>query len=79
LLERELRQAQKMEAIGQLAAGVAHDFNNVLTVIQGHTTLLQQKNNGCGADGRSLDQIAQAASRAATLVRQLLMFSRKQG
>ena len=78
LLERQLRQAQKMEAIGQLAAGVAHDFNNILTVIQGHAGLMKQKINGDGTDTRSLDQIAQAAQRAATLIRQLLMFSRKQ-
>ena len=78
LLERQLRQAQKMEAIGQLAAGVAHDFNNILTVIQGHTGLLQQRLNGGGPETGSVDQIGQAAARAATLVRQLLMFSRKQ-
>jgi two-component system cell cycle sensor histidine kinase/response regulator CckA len=78
LLERQLHQAQKMEAIGQLAAGVAHDFNNILTVIQGHAGLLQQKLNSCLPQDTSLDQITQAASRAATLVRQLLMFSRKQ-
>jgi two-component system cell cycle sensor histidine kinase/response regulator CckA len=79
LLERQLRQAQKMEAIGQLAAGVAHDFNNILTVIQGHAGLLHQKfNGGGGLESKSVDQITQAAARAATLIRQLLMFSRKQ-
>jgi signal transduction histidine kinase len=77
-LERQLRQAQKMEAIGQLAAGVAHDFNNILTVIQGHAGLLQQTlDSGC-PQKKSLEQIVAAASRAATLIRQLLMFSRKQ-
>ena len=81
ILERQLRQAQKMEAIGQLAAGVAHDFNNILTVIQGHAGLLQQKaGNGQGGQGqgKSLQEIHNAANRASTLIRQLLMFSRKQ-
>ena len=77
-LEGQLRQSQKMESVGQLAAGVAHDFNNILTIIQGHAQLLQQAK---GLDTRSLDsmrQISQAADRAANLTRQLLMFSRKQ-
>lgn len=78
LLERQLRQAQKMEAIGQLAAGVAHDFNNILTVIQGHAGLLQNRFKSNAQDFKSLEQISHAATRAATLVRQLLMFSRKQ-
>lgn len=78
LLERQLRQAQKMEVIGQLAAGVAHDFNNILTVIQGHVGLLIHKLNGSNPYPTSLDQISKAADRAATLIRQLLMFSRKQ-
>jgi len=78
LLERQLRQAQKMEAIGQLAAGVAHDFNNILTVIQGHAGLLQNKLKSIDQDTRSIEQINHSATRAATLVRQLLMFSRKQ-
>jgi len=79
LLERQLRQAQKMEAIGQLAAGVAHDFNNILTVIQGHAGLMQQKMAAGGPpQAKSLEQITRASSRAATLIRQLLMFSRKQ-
>jgi PAS domain S-box-containing protein len=78
LLERQLRQAQKMEAIGQLAAGVAHDFNNILTVIQGHAGLLQQKLEVSSSQGKSVEQITRAAARAATLIRQLLMFSRKQ-
>jgi two-component system cell cycle sensor histidine kinase/response regulator CckA len=78
LLERQLRQAQKMEAIGQLAAGVAHDFNNILTVIQGYAGLMQQKLDPSSPQKKSLEQIARAAARAATLIRQLLMFSRKQ-
>jgi signal transduction histidine kinase len=78
MLERQLRQAQKMEAIGQLAAGVAHDFNNILTVIQGHAGLLQQKMANAGPPTRSLNEINNAANRASTLIRQLLMFSRKQ-
>jgi PAS domain S-box-containing protein len=78
LLERQLRQAQKMEAIGQLAAGVAHDFNNVLTVIQGHAGLMRQTLSPGSTPTKSLQEIANAADRAATLIRQLLMFSRKQ-
>ncbi len=82
-LERQLRQAQKMEVIGQLAAGVAHDFNNILTVIQGHAGLMQQKlDSGSpqakSPEQKSLEQITRAAACAATLIRQLLMFSRKQ-
>ncbi len=78
LLERELRQAQKMEAIGQLAAGVAHDFNNILTVIQGHAGLMQQKLGVESPQTHSLEQITRASARATSLIRQLLMFSRKQ-
>ncbi len=78
LLERQLRQAQKMEVIGQLAAGVAHDFNNILTVIQGHAGLLKQKLDTNNPRPASVEQISKAADRAATLIRQLLMFSRKQ-
>ena len=78
LLERQLRQAQKMEAIGQLAAGVAHDFNNILTVVQGHADLMQRGLVPGSPDKEPLEQIIGAAARAATLIRQLLMFSRKQ-
>ena len=78
LLERQLRQAQKMEGIGQLAAGVAHDFNNILTVIQGHAGLLQHQSEVSSPQMNSLEQITKASTRAARLIRQLLMFSRKQ-
>ncbi len=78
LLERQLRQAQKMEAVGQLAAGVAHDFNNILTVIQGHVGLMQQTIEAGNPTSKSLDQISKAGNRAATLIQRLLMFSRKQ-
>jgi two-component system, NtrC family, sensor kinase len=76
--ERQLRQAQKMEAIGQLAAGVAHDFNNVLTVIHGHASMLMMRLGEEGPHSRSLSEIRHSAERAANVVRQLLMFSRKQ-
>ena len=77
-LEAQLRQAQKMESVGQLAAGVAHDFNNILTVIRGHAGLLSTESDIDSKLSESVRQIALAAERAANLTRQLLMFSRKQ-
>jgi signal transduction histidine kinase len=77
-LERQFRQAQKMEAIGQLAAGVAHDFNNILTVIHGHASMLAMKLGQQGTHTKSISEIRNSAERAANLVRQLLTFSRKQ-
>ncbi len=77
-LEADLRQAQKMESVGQLAAGVAHDFNNLLTIIRGHAGLLTDAPALPNALADSARQITFAAERAANLTRQLLMFSRKQ-
>jgi two-component system cell cycle sensor histidine kinase/response regulator CckA len=77
-LERQLRHSQKLEAVGQFASGVAHDFNNMLTVIQGYTSLSLAA-SGLDADvTNSLQQVALAADRATALTRQLLTFSRKQ-
>jgi len=78
LAERQLRHAQKMKAIGQLAAGIAHDFNNVLTVIHGHASMLLMTLGEEGSHARSISEIHRSSERAANLVRQLLMFSRKQ-
>lgn len=77
-IEEQLRQSQKMESIGQLAAGVAHDFNNVLTVIEGHAGLLLSDAELPPPAIESLGQIAAAAGKAANLTRQLLTFSRRQ-
>ena len=78
LRDAQLRQAQKMEAIGRLASGVAHDFNNALSVIQGYTEDVMQ----CLGDGhehhQDLGEVLKASQSAATLTRQLLAFSRKQ-
>ena len=77
-LETQLRQAQKMEAVGRLAAGVAHEFNNILTVIQGHAELLRQAQIAPRQIMDSSTRISQVSQRAAALTRQLLMFSRQQ-
>lgn len=78
-LEQQLRQAQKLEAIGRLAGGVAHDFNNILTVILGYSTIVQEKlQNGDTAIENEVTGIKEAANRASTLTRQLLAFSRRQ-
>ena len=75
-LEQQLLQAQKMEALGQLAGGIAHDFNNLLTVIAGHADMLLSANGD--REGRhDLEQIRQASDRAASMTRQLLAFSRQ--
>jgi PAS domain S-box-containing protein len=74
-LEEELRQAQRLEAVGRLAGGVAHDFNNILTVIGGYTDAVLARNEGSEEE---LRQIAAATTRASSLTRQLLAFSRQQ-
>ncbi|MEI7728953.1 MAG: PAS domain S-box protein [Verrucomicrobiota bacterium] len=77
-MEEQLRHAQKMEAIGQLAGGVAHDFNNILTVIIGQVELMQTRDDLAPGLNESLLEVSTAAHRAANLTRQLLAYSRRQ-
>ena len=77
-LAEQFRQSQKMEAIGQLAGGVAHDFNNILAVIQMQASLLKCGENLSPAQNELANDIGQAVQRAAALTRQLLLFSRKE-
>jgi len=76
--EQALREAQKMEAVGQLAGGVAHDFNNLLMVIRGHAVLSLNRNGYDAAVRRELNEILHVTDRASALTRRLLAFSRKQ-
>jgi two-component system cell cycle sensor histidine kinase/response regulator CckA len=78
LLENQVRQQQKMESVGQLAGGVAHDFNNVLTAIIGFSDLLLANHRPSDPSFQDIMNIKQNANRAAGLVRQLLAFSRRQ-
>jgi PAS domain S-box-containing protein len=78
VLQEQLQQARRMEAVGRLAGGVAHDFNNLLTIIKGYVELAVNRIGGQPELRGNIQQIADAAERAVTLVRQLLAFSRKQ-
>ena len=77
-LEKQLRQAQRMEAIGQLSGGIAHDFNNLLTIINGCCELLEPELPQSGPIRKNCDQIRKAGEKAASLTKQLLAFSRQQ-
>jgi len=76
--EKQFRQAQKMEAVGRLAGGLAHDFNNLLTVIMGHSQVLLGELPTESRVRTKVEEMQKAGERAATLIRQLLAFSRKQ-
>jgi PAS domain S-box-containing protein len=77
-LQRQLQQSAKMEALGHLAGGVAHDFNNILTVIHGHASFIGDGDVESAETRASATEIAEAADRGANLTRQLLLFSRRQ-
>jgi two-component system cell cycle sensor histidine kinase/response regulator CckA len=77
-LKREIAQATKMQAVGQLAGGVAHDFNNVLTAIIGYCDLMLMRHTPGDSDYDDIQQIKANSNRAASLTRQLLAFSRQQ-
>lgn len=77
-LKREVAQATKMQAVGQLAGGVAHDFNNILTAIIGHCDLMMMRHSPGDSDYDDIQQIRTNSNRAASLTRQLLAFSRQQ-
>jgi len=77
-LETQLRHSQKMDAIGQLAAGVAHDFNNLLTIIEGYASTQLTRKDLDASVVKAFEQVGCAADRASALTRQLLAFSRKQ-
>ncbi len=77
-LKREVAQATKMQAVGQLAGGVAHDFNNILTAIIGHCDLMLMRHSPGDSDYDDIQQIRANSNRAASLTRQLLAFSRQQ-
>jgi signal transduction histidine kinase len=79
LLQAQLKQAQKMEAIGTLAGGIAHDFNNILTPISGYTELALRKIPEDSKARNNLEQVLTAVQRAKGLVQQILTFSRQEG
>jgi two-component system, cell cycle sensor histidine kinase and response regulator CckA len=76
-LEDQVRQSQKMEAVGRLAGGIAHDFNNLLMVIQGYAEIVRQEESASPEIRKNVDTIVRASTSAAGLTRQLLSFSRK--
>ena len=77
MMEEDLRQAQKMEAIGTLASGIAHDFNNILGIISGYAEIISLNISEYDQNYRPVEEIIKAAARARSLVRQILTFSRR--